>query len=187
MNRVCWTAVAVATLMLADAQASLAQTVTYEFTDSLTSGPQAGERYPGTTANEQGLLGSPDETVPPLSLLFEFGGTAFTQADDSQDPDANSPGANFQNGSFVGSTYIVSRFGDNPTDIPPVGSALVDGFAISNGDFGYVVGTNLYTGVVSYTVPVHPNDSQSVPEPSGWLGLAIGCGGWLVWRRSSLV
>ncbi|MEM1240495.1 MAG: PEP-CTERM sorting domain-containing protein [Cyanobacteria bacterium P01_H01_bin.26] len=183
MNRVCWIAVAAAALVLSEARVSVAQTVTYDFTVSLTSGPLAGERYPGTTSIELGLLGSPDETVPPLSLLFEFGGTAFTEVDDSQDPDANSPGANFQNGGFVGSTYIVSRFGDNPVDIPPVDSAVVDGFAISNGDFGYIVGPNLYTGGVSYTVSAHP--AESVPEPSGWLGLALGYGGWLVWRRSA--
>ena len=183
MNRVCWIAVAAVTLILTGAKTSVAQTITYDFTVSLTSGPLAGERYPGTPSVELGLLGGPDETVPPLSLLFEFGDTAFTEADDSQDMDANSPGANFQDGGFVGSTYIVSRFGDNPTDIPPVGGALVDGFAISNSDFGYVVGTNLYTGVVSYTVPANPTDSQSVPEPAGWRGIARGFGCWLVRRR----
>ncbi|MEM7062751.1 MAG: PEP-CTERM sorting domain-containing protein [Cyanobacteria bacterium P01_B01_bin.77] len=173
------------------ASAVEAQTVDYDVIVDVTSGPLAGERYSGVTsvelANEL-RHGLENDSSQPLSITFDFGGTKFTDADDSRDVDANSPRANFHDGDFIGATYIVARFGDNPTDIPLMHDVAVDGFAIDNHDFGYAVGANLYRGVVNYTLssesfePTNP-ESQSVPEPAFWLGLAtVTWGGWLTRR-----
>ena len=175
-------------LTLSNAQVSFAQTVSYDFAVDVISGPFADERYMGVTSVDlSDLSENLDETRPPTSIIFDFGGVEFTDVNDVRDLDADSPRVNFQqNDSFVGITYIVSRFGEAPTEIPLIDGVSVDGFAIDNNDFGYVVGTDLYRGTVSYALPPDTGNGdietspepQSVPEPSLWLGFAaVGC--WL--------
>lgn len=174
-------------------QVSAAQTV-YDVTVDVVSGPLTGESYTGTTFVDLADSSNNNEFVKSTSITFNFGGTKFTERDDVQDPDANSPKVNFHEGEFLGNTYIVSRFGNNPTDIPLIQDIAIDGFAIDNKEFGYVIGANLYQGTVSYNLPHPPEllDDQvrTVPEPSTWAGLAtvgwtIGCGRWLTRRRVS--
>ncbi|MBE9070845.1 PEP-CTERM sorting domain-containing protein [Leptolyngbya cf. ectocarpi LEGE 11479] len=159
-----------------------AETVDYDVIVDVTSGPLAGDRYAGVTSVES-ANGLENDISQPVVIAFDFGGTEFTEADDSRDIDANSPRGNFHEGDFVGATYIVSSFGNNPTDIPLINGIAVDGFAIDNREFGYAVGADLYRGVVNYTLssdssePTNP-EPQSVPEPSLWLGL-VTAGGWL--------
>ncbi|MEO0395281.1 MAG: hypothetical protein AAF243_04745 [Cyanobacteria bacterium P01_A01_bin.137] len=180
MNHVFLATVTAAALTLSDTQVSLAQTLFYDFTVDVTSGPLTGERYTGITSVDlTNLPEDNDEIVKSPSITFDFGGVNFTDANDVQDVDANSPRANFQDGNFIGNTYIVSRFGRRPTDIPLIKDVSLDGFAIDNSDFGYVVGANFYTGKVSYSLPPNVNkqnanepDAQPVPEPSLWFGLA---------------
>ncbi|NEQ48648.1 MAG: hypothetical protein F6K11_00740 [Leptolyngbya sp. SIO3F4] len=192
-NRLFLTAVTTAALTVSGAKVSLAQNISYNFTVDVLSGPLSGETYTGVTSF--GLMEpiSDTEIVKSTSILFDLGGVEFTEADDVQDVDANSPRANFQDGEFLGNTYIVSRFGNNPTEIPLIQDIAIDGFAIDNSDFGYVVGASLYRGTVSYRLPPEPNESngsmQSVPEPSLFLGLAtigctLSCSRWLTRRTS---
>ncbi|MEA5464379.1 hypothetical protein [Leptothoe sp. PORK10 BA2] len=188
-NRLFLMAITTATLTLSDPQISLAKTVSYDFTVDVLSGPLTGERYTGmTSVDVTDLLKDNNESVKSTSITFEFGDAKFTEADDVQNPEADSPRANFQGGEFLGNTYIVSSFGNNATEIPFIQNVAVDGFAIDNGDFGYVVGANLYRGIVTYRLL--PGDeqldtpAQSVPEPSFWMGLvtigyAISGGRWL--------
>ncbi|EKU97355.1 PEP-CTERM putative exosortase interaction domain-containing protein [Leptolyngbya sp. PCC 7375] len=187
MNRVCLMAATTAILTFFKAQVAFAQTVSYDFTVDVTSGPLAGERYIGlTSVDVTSLLDESYETVRPTSIIFDFGGITFTDDNDVLDIDANSPKVNFQDGQFMGITYIVSRLGNNPAEIPLINDVAVDGFAIDNSEFGYVVGANLYRGdTVNHALP--PNSTspnrQSVPEPSVWLGFAtVGCGCWLTRR-----
>ena len=189
-NRVWLTAVTTAIVTLFAPQVALAKNVVQDFTVDLTvdvtSGPLTGERYTGLISVDMpNLLNHYDETVLLTSITFDFGGIEFTAEDDVQDPDANSPRVNFQAGSFMGSTYIVSRFGERSTDIPPINGVMVDGFAIDNSEFGYIVGPNLYRGAVSYALPDDDYlEAQSVPEPTVWLGLiTICCGCWLPRHR----
>lgn len=180
-NRLSLIAITTAALTLSDIQVSLAQTVSYDFNVDVLSGPLINERYTGSVlVDVTDLTNNNNETVTSTLITFDFGGFEFTEADDVQDMDANSPRANFQDGEFLGSTYIVSRFGNNPTEIPLIEDVFIDGFAIDNNDFGYLVGANLYRGKVSYGLPPgsnEPDPIQPVPEPSLWLGLAAaGCG-----------
>lgn len=181
INRLYFVALTVATLTISTPVARAA-TVDYDVTVDVTSGPLAGDRYSGVTSVELADGLEPDASQP-IAITFDFLGTEFTEADDSRDADANSPRANFYRGDFVGATYTVSRFSDNPTDIPVVKGIAVDGFAIDNDEFGYTVGTDLYRGVVNYTLSAEAFESaepQPVSEPSLWLGLVtVGCGGWL--------
>ncbi|MBT9315982.1 hypothetical protein [Leptothoe spongobia] len=179
-NRLFLIAVMTATVTLSDAHAALAETVSYNFTVDVLSGPLSGESYIGVTSVDLTDPITNNENIKTTSITFSVGGVEFTEADDVQDIDANSPRANFQNGEFLGNTYIVSRLGNNPTEIPLVQNVSIDGFAIDNSDFGYVVGADLYRGTVRYFLPPESNEAngptQSVPEPSMWLGLAtIGC------------
>ena len=184
MNPVWLIAVTTAGVILSNTQVSFAQTVTYDFTVDITSGPLMGDRYTGKTSvdvNNLFLVG--DETVQPTSITFNLGDVEFTAADDVRDIDAGSPRVNFQDGEFIGSTFIVSRFGERPANIPLINSVAVDGFAIDNSEFGYVVGADLYRGNVNYGLPLSsaaPN-AQSVPEPPLWLGFTL-VGGWLMRR-----
>ncbi len=198
MNRIWFTVATSALLTLSNAKISFAQTVFYDFTVDVTSGPLTGEQYTGNkSVDVTGLIGTGKETLPLTSINFNFGGLEFTEANDVRDIDANSPRVNFQDGEFIGSTYIVSRLGDRPTEISLIKNVLVDGFAIDNSAFGYVMGANLYRGVVNYTVslPLPPNSDdldddsdmqsapQSVPEPAFWLGfVTVGYGYWLMRR-----
>lgn len=193
-NYVVLIAGAAAALAVFDGQVAAAQTVSYDVTVDVASGPLAGERYTGTTFIDLADPSNSNEISKSTSITFNFGGTEFTEMNDVQDPDANSPRANFQDGEFLGNTFIVSRFGINPTDIPLIQDIAIDGFAIDNSDFGYLIGSNLYSGTVSYSLPQNsePVDEpiQTVPEPSIWLGLATvcwttGCGRWLTRRRVS--
>ena len=179
INHVFLATVTAAALILSDTQVSLAQTRSYDFTVDVMSGPLVGERYTGMTSVDfTDLFEDNYETIKSTSITFDFGGVDFTEANDVQDVDANSPRANFQDGKFIGNTYIVSRFGRRSTDIPVIQDVSLDGFAIDNSDFGYVVGANLYTGQVSYSLPLEVNKpkasepAQPVPEPSLWVGLA---------------
>ncbi|MEL6334918.1 MAG: hypothetical protein AAFQ76_20305 [Cyanobacteria bacterium J06626_26] len=180
MNHVFLATVTAVALALSDTQVSLAQTLSYDFTVDVTSGPLTGERYTGITSVDlTDVLEDNYEIVKSPSITFDFGGVNFTEVNDVQDVDAISPRANFQDGNFIGNTYIVSRFGRRPTDIPLVKDVALDGFAIDNSDFGYVVGANFYTGKVSYSLPpdvdksmANEPDAQPVPEPSLWVGLA---------------
>ncbi|MBX2863190.1 MAG: hypothetical protein KTR27_06505 [Leptolyngbyaceae cyanobacterium MAG.088] len=179
-------AIASAVLTLSKAQASWAQTVFYDFTVDITSGPLVGERYTGdTSADVTNLSQTGNETLQQTSINFIFGDVEFTEADDVQDSEANSPRANFQDGEFIGNTYIVSRVGETPTEIPLIDDVLVDGFAIDNNEFGYVVGANLYRGTVNYALLPNADDPdvQSVPEPAFWLGFAT-VGYWLRRHRA---
>ena len=188
VNRVCLLAATAAVLTLSNAQVSFAQTVSYNFTVDVISGPFENKHYTGITSVDlSNLSEDTTKTRPPTSILFDFGGVEFTDANDVRDADADSPRANFhQNDSFVGITYIVSRFGEMPTEIPLIDGISVDGFAIDNNDFGYIVGTNLYRGTVNYTLPANPENGdtdnkpepQPVSEPSFWFGLAT-VGYWL--------
>lgn len=164
-----------------------AQPFEYGFTVDVTSGPLVGDRYMGITFVDGENILEDVRRVHSVAIEFEFGGIEFTETQDVQDVDAQSPRANFEAGQFLGTTYIVSRFGRNPTDIPLINGVEVDGFAIDNSQFGYVVGPDLYGGTVNYLlsspapVPIFPEtpNSQQVPEPSLWLGVAaIGCGCW---------
>ncbi|MEO0431820.1 MAG: hypothetical protein AAF151_08990 [Cyanobacteria bacterium J06656_5] len=180
MNHVFLATVTAVALAISDTQVSLAQTLSYDFTVDVTSGPLTGEQYTGVTSVDlSDLLEDNYEIVKSPSITFDFGGVNFTDANDVQDIDAISPRANFQDGNFIGNTYIVSRFGLRPTEIPLIKDISLDGFAIDNSNFGYVVGANFYTGKVSYSLPpdvtkpkVNEPDAQSVPEPSLWVGLA---------------
>ncbi|MEM7795599.1 MAG: hypothetical protein AAF579_14250 [Cyanobacteria bacterium P01_C01_bin.118] len=193
---------AAAALAVFDGQVSVAQTVSYDVTVDVVSGPLSGERYTGTTLIDLTDPSNNNEIFKSTSIVFNFGGTEFTELDDVQDPDANSPRANFQDSNFLGNTFIVSRFGNHPTDIPLIQDIAIDGFAIDNNDFGYLIGTDLYRGTVSYSLlqnsePLdepfdEPLDEQiqTVPEPSVWVGLATvcwtaGCGRQLTRRRVS--
>lgn len=186
MNRVCLVAAATTVLTVFRAPTVFAQTVSYDVIVDVTSGPLTGDRYTGITSVEvDSLVKDGNNIFQPVSITFDAGGIEFTDANDVRDIDANSPSANFQNGEFLGATYIVSRFGNNPTDIPPINGVSVDGFAIDNSKFGYVVGANLYKGMVNYGLPPESSTTnptpQPVPEPSLWLGLAMaGC--WLTRR-----
>ena len=184
INRICLAAVATAALTALRAPVTLAQSVSYDFTVNITTGPLSGEQYAGMASIElTDLLNGTAESSEPSDISFNFGETEFTEIDDVWDVDANSPKANFANGDFLGITYIVSRFGENPTDLPLISNTAVDGFAIDDSDFGYAVGENLYRGIVSYDASPDSQDqaAQAVPEPSLWLGLGIA--GWLVRRR----
>ena len=180
MNHIFLATVTAAALALFEPQVSLAQTLSYDFTVDVTSGPLTGEQYTGiTSVNLTDVLKDNDRIIKSPSITFDFGGVNFTDSHDVQDVDAISPRANFQDGNFIGNTYIVSRFGRRPTDIPLIKDVSLDGFAIDNRDFGYVVGANFYTGKVSYSLPPTVNkptanepDAQPVPEPSLWVGLA---------------
>lgn len=184
MNRVWLVAVTATALTLSYVQVSRAQSVAYDFTVDVMSGPLTGERYMGAV-DLPNLLETRYEAVEPISIKFDFGDIEFTDADDVRDIDANSPRANFQDGNFMGSTYIVSRFGDRPTEIPLISGVAVDGFAIDNSEFGYIVGENLYQGMVSYAALSNDSsDAQSVPEPNVWLGLGIMVG-WLMRRGAA--
>ena len=184
INRVWLTAATAAVAFLSNTQVSFAQTFNHDFTIDVTSGPLMDERYTGTiSVDVTDLFSTGYETVKPTSIAFNFGNVEFTEADDVRDIDADSPRANFQDGEFMGITYIVSRFGDKPTDIPLINNISIDGFAIDNSEFGYVVGENLYRGIVNYTLPPKSDEPnvQSVPESSFWLGFTI-IGYWLVRR-----
>lgn len=190
VNRICLAAAAATALTTFRAPVTLAQSVSYDFTVDITTGPLSGEQYTGITSIElTDLLNDAAESIEPVAISFNFGETEFTDIDDVRDVDANSPKANFADGDFLGITYIVSRFGENPTDLPLIGNTAVDGFAIDNSDFGYAVGENLYRGIVSYDVSPESQDLdeqavpdvQAVPEPSLWLGLVAA--GWLARRR----
>ncbi|MEO0869281.1 MAG: PEP-CTERM sorting domain-containing protein [Cyanobacteria bacterium J06642_11] len=186
-------AVAAAALFLvSDAPGAQAQLLDYSFTVDVFSGPLAGEQYVGNAAVDVSPLASEriDTSIPSLSIRLSLGGVEFTETQDVQDVDAQSPRANFSGGEFVGATYIVSRFGENPTNIPLIDGVPVDGFAIDNSEFGYVVGANFYQGMVNYRLSLPPEVStapiQSMPEPSLWLGLAIGGSScWLIRRHNS--
>ncbi len=186
MSRVWLMATTNAIVFLSNTQVSFAQTVTYDFTVDVTSGPLIGDRYTGTTSVDVTNLFLTDyETLNPTSLTFNFGNVEFTEADDVRDLDAGSPRVNFQDGEFMGSTYIVSRLGERPTNIPLINGVSIDGFAIDNSEFGYVVGANLYRGIVHYELPPSSAapDVKSVPEPSFWLGFTL-MGYWLRRRLS---
>ena len=180
-------------LTLSNAQVSFAKTVSYDFAVDVISGPFADERYTGVTSVDLSELSENiDETRPPTSIIFDFGSIEFTDANDVRDIDADSPRVNFrQNDSYVGITYIESRFGEAPTEIPLIDGVSVDGFAIDNNDFGYVVGADIYRGTVSYALPHDTEDGdmetsqepQPVPEPSLWLGFAT-VGYWLSRRTA---
>lgn len=186
-NRLYFVVLTAAVLTVLRAPIARAETVDYDVTVDVTSGPLAGDRYSGITSVEL-ANGVENNISQPVTIAFDFGGTEFTDADDSRDIEANSPRANFHEGDFLGTTYIVSRFGDNSTDIPLIDGTAVAGFAIDNREFGYAVGANLYRGVVNYTLVSESSEPvdlepQSVPEPSLWLGLAaVSCGGWLTRR-----
>ncbi|MGD1857756.1 MAG: hypothetical protein ACFB2W_26270 [Leptolyngbyaceae cyanobacterium] len=179
-NRLVLAVVTTAAFTLSNTSASSAQTTSYDFTVDILSGPLLGESYTGLTSIDLTELSeNNNETIKSQSISFMFGGVEFTEADDIQDIDANSPRANFLDGDFLGNTYIVSRFGENPTEIPLIQNVLIDGFAIDNDEFGYVIGADLYRGQVSYSVPLEAavieeidGPVQQVPEPSLWLGLA---------------
>ena len=166
------------------APVTLAQSVFYDFTVDITTGPLAGDQYPGTTfVDSTDLLSDKTESIKALTIDFNLGGIEFTENDDVRDIDANSPRANFENGDFLGITYAVSRFGENPTEIPLANGIAIDGFAIDNSDFGYAVGESLYRGIVTYDLSpasLEP-EAQTVPEPALWVGLAAA--GWLARRR----
>ncbi|ESA35066.1 pep-cterm exosortase interaction domain-containing protein [Leptolyngbya sp. Heron Island J] len=181
MNRVWLLAATTVGVVLSNTQVSFAQTVTYDFTVDVTSGPLSGESYVGETSVDiTNLLLEGNETVQSTSITFNFGNVEFTEADDVQDLDARSPRANFQDDNFLGNTYIVSRFGNRPIEIPLIDNVPVDGFAIDNSEFGYVVGADLYRGVVNYALPLDSDtpNAQPVPEPSLWLGFIL-VGYWL--------
>ena len=184
MNPVWLIAVTTTAVVLSNTQVSFAQAVTYDFTVDITSGPLMGDRYTGkTSVDVTSLFLTGYETVQLSSITFNFGDAKFTAADDVRDIDAGSPRANFQDGELMGNTFIVSRFGENPTNIPLINRVAVDGFAIDNSKFGYVVGADLYRGNVNYEFPLNaaaPN-AQSVPEPPLWVGFTL-IGGWLIRR-----
>lgn len=192
MSRIALMAVVFVSLTFSKIQISFAQTVSYDFAVDVTSGPLAGERYLGEiSVDTANLVGDGYETLPLSSIVFDFGNVVFTEADDIRDLDANSPRANFQEGDFLGSTYIVSRFGDRPAEIPLINDVAVDGFALDNSEFGYVVGPDLHWGVVDYGLLPNAgssdgqSDGQSVPEPAFLLGFAtVGC---YLWRRRRFV
>lgn len=198
MNPTFLIVITITLLTFANTQVSFAQTVVpYDFTVNVISGPLSGSRYRGITSVDLTNLANNNETVAPTSIMFDFGGIEFTKANDVQDVDARSPRANFQDGNFIGNIYIVSRFGNNPTDIPLINNVQVDGFAIDNSNFGYIVGADLYTGTVSYKLPpssAQPKPQripesappQPVPEPSVWAaGLTIAGWWWLRRRRNA--
>ncbi len=196
-NRLFLMAVTAATFTLFNPQRSLAQTVSYDFTVDILSGPLSGERYTGiTSVDVTNLPADNNESVKSTAITFDFGGVQFTEANDAQDTEAESPSANFQGGEFLGNTYFVSSFGENATEIPRVKNVVVEGFAIDNNRFGYLVDANLYGGVVTYGLPPaadNPQPSppaQSVPEPSLWVGLAtlggtVSCRRWLMMTRGA--
>lgn len=186
INRISSVVAAIAAWVVLVPSVAEAQSFDYSFTVNVVSGPLAGGQYEGIVSVEadRPLLDETVDTVPSLlAIRFELGGVEFTEVQDSQDVDAQSPRANFEDGEFLGLTYIVSRFGKNPTDIPLINDVTVDGFAIDNSEFGYVVGADLYRGIVDYSLPPslnRPNldgpNPQSVPEPAMWFGFAaIGC------------
>lgn len=186
INRLSLMATAVASFAVSVSSVVQAQPLDYNFTVDVTSGPLVGDRYVGITSVElDDFLSSPmDGSIQSVSVRLALGGVEFTETQDVQDIDAQSPRANFENGEFLGTTYIVSRFGNNPTDIPLINGVAVDGFAIDNSQFGYVVGANFYQGTVNYDLPLEMSSSpvQSVPEPSILLGL-VGAGFWLTRRN----
>lgn len=186
IKRICLIALTATAFTVLEIPAT-AQTVTYDVTINVTSGPLMGQRYIGETSLELSrVLKKRNESIQPISITFNFGDIEFTETDDVRDVDAYSPRANFNDGNFEGITYIVSRFGDHPTDIPQIDHVSMDGFVVDNSAFGYVVGANLYSGVVNYTAPPKspPPEIQTVPEPSLWLGLVTaGCGCWLTRRQ----
>ncbi|MEO1179484.1 MAG: hypothetical protein AAFX51_01255, partial [Cyanobacteria bacterium J06636_28] len=115
MNHVFLATVTAVALALSDTQVSLAQTLSYDFTVDVTSGPLTGERYTGITSVDlTDVLEDNYEIVKSPSITFDFGGVNFTEVNDVQDVDAISPRANFQDGNFIGNTYIVSRVGLRP-------------------------------------------------------------------------
>lgn len=185
-NSVWLTAATTAVVFLSNAQASFAQAVSYDFTVDITSGPLMGERHTGVTSVDvTNLFSTGYETVQPESITFNFDNVEFTEANDVRDVDADSPRVNFQDGEFTGITYIVSRLGERPTDIPLINGVAVDGFAIDDSEFGYVVGADFYRGTVNYGLSPNlstPN-AQPVPEPSAWLGFTL-VGYWLMRRLS---
>lgn len=187
INRLGLVATAVASFAVSVSSVAQAQPFDYSFTVDVISGPLVGDRYTGITSVElDDLLGSPiDGSIQSVSVRLALGGVEFTETQDVQDIDAQSPRANFENGEFLGTTYIVSRFGNNPTDIPLINGVFVDGFAIDNSQFGYVVGANFYQGTVNYNLPLETSTApiQSVPEPSLLFGL-VGAGYWLIRRNS---
>ena len=194
INRIYLLAATAIVLTLSSARVSFAQTVSYDFAVDIISGPFADERYMGVTSVDLDSLSENTSekagtTRSPTSILFNFGSVEFTEVNDIQSVDVDSPRVNFQpNGSFLGITYVVSRFGERSTEIPPIDGVLIDGFAIDNNDFGYVVGEDLNRGTVGYTL-TNSDEIDNIPapqpvsEPSFWLGLAA-VGYWLSRRAT---
>jgi hypothetical protein len=159
-----------------------AATLTYNFSVDVTTGSLADSKYEGSFSyDDSTLTGSGVENVgveDGLSILFNFLGKTYTEADDNN-ASFNFPIVEFKNGNLVGLQYIVndtlnnaifSIFGDDPE-------------GLGGGDKFHYVDVNSYEvgeGNVTYSLETSPTP---IPEPSTALGMTLLGFGWLVKRK----
>lgn len=152
----------------------------YNFTANVTSGPNPGKYFGSLRYDDTNLTGVGQESLDVsnglLSVVFDYLGTRYTEANDIDFVDGIAPIVSFNNGNLLGLNYLVE-------DQFFIGSDVNTEFTGGN-RFYSIVSADLTSatevGTVSYT---------RVPEPLALVGTAIATatGFWVNRKKKAFV